>query len=40
MTALGGGVGLEGGGIEQKGNILMDMDNSMEITGGGVYKGD
>ena len=35
MTASQSGERLEGGGIEQKGKGLMDMDNSVVIAGGG-----
>ena len=34
-----GGGRLGGGGIEQKGKGLMDMDNSVVIAGGRGYKG-
>ena len=38
MTASSG-VRLEGGGIEQKGKKLMDMDNRVVIAGGRGCKG-
>ena len=36
MTASQSGERLEGGGIEQKGKGLMDMDNCVVITGWGI----
>ena len=37
MTAEGGGQWVEGQNKKEK--VLMDMDNSVVIAGGGVYKG-
>ena len=36
MTASGGSV--KGGGMNKKVKVLMDMDNSVVIGGGDVYK--
>ena len=38
MTAVG--VGLGGGGMEQKGERTHGVDNSVVIVGGGGYQGD